>query len=232
MAEIIPAIIPKSLEEIKEKVSLIKGHISSVQIDICDGVFVKSKSWPFIDVNDEEWVKIKNQQNGLPFWEDIEYEMDLMVKDPNYFIDDCISAGAHRIVLHLEALSDPEHIIEYFRNRFSKEEKYLSDPEIGIAIGNETSIFEIEKYINKVDFIQLMGIREIGAQGQPFNDGVLDRVSELREKYPDLLISVDGGVNIETAERILASGANRLVVGSAIWNSENILETIDIFKKL
>ena len=92
MADIIPAILPKNYEDLKNKIALVRGVVPIVQVDICDGIFVKTATWPFSSraksrnevefLNndlDEHFRRILNEEEGLPFWEDIDFELDLMV---------------------------------------------------------------------------------------------------------------------------------------------------------
>ena len=104
--------------------------------------------------------------------------------------------------------------------------------EIGVALNTTTPIETIKPIISKVDFIQCMGIEKIGYQGEPFDERVLEQISELRKIYPELIISVDGSVNETTAPLLVKAGANRLVVGSAIMNSYDVRETIREFESL
>ena len=71
-----------------------------------------------------------------------------------------------------------------------------------------------------------MGIEHIGAQGEPFDERVLSQIKSLRVLYPELIISVDGSVNEETAPLLVQAGANRLVVGSALMKSFDMRETM------
>ena len=83
MIEIIPAILPKNYEDLKNKIALVRGIVPVVQIDICDGIFVPSKTWPFSTggAEDYNFHRILNEEEGMPFWEDIDFEFDLMVVD-------------------------------------------------------------------------------------------------------------------------------------------------------
>ena len=103
---------------------------------------------------------------------------------------------------------------------------------IGISIGMDTPLEDIYPFLNHVDFVQLMGIDEIGFQGEEFDERVLDRIRLLRSQYKDLSISVDGSVNLETAPKIIDAGANILVVGSAIWKSQDPRAVIIALKDL
>ena len=98
--------------------------------------------------------------------------------------------------------------------------------ELGLALNPDTSLDTILPYMEKIDFVQCMGIARIGYQGQPFDERVLTQINQLRVKYPNLPISVDGGVNIETAALLKQAGATRLVAGSAIFGASDVSEAI------
>ncbi|MEI7463533.1 MAG: HisA/HisF-related TIM barrel protein, partial [Candidatus Taylorbacteria bacterium] len=131
-----------------------------------------------------------------------------------------VSIGAHRIILHLTSKSDIRKAIDDIKGKVK----------IGLALNMETSIDSIDSYIDDISSVQLMGIDNIGFQGQQFDEKVLERVVEVRMKYPDLTITVDGGVSLETAPKLVLAGANRLIVGSAIFESDNYIEAIQKFK--
>lgn len=225
MIEIIPAILPKNYEDMKNKIALVRGIVPIVQIDICDGIYVPSKSWPFTTGggNDDNFQKILREQEGMPFWEDIDFELDLMVADAVSNFDIYTKLSPKRIIFHLEAVGD----LEEFKHFVEGMDVYIRDAiQIGVAIKIATPIEKIFPLINYVDFVQCMGIDKIGYQGQEFDEKDLEHVKILKEKYPDLVISVDGGVDFEIAPELADAGATRLVVGSAIFKSENIRETI------
>ena len=235
MAEIIPAILAKNFDEIENDLGLILGAASFVQIDVCDGFFVPSKSWPFDYASgkplyDKTFAKIMAQEEGLPYWEDIDYEFDLMVKNPAQKIPDFISAGASRIVVHLDSTNDDE--IENILNEYSTDEMREFGVEIGLCISATTDMERAEKFIPQAAFVQCMGIKKIGFQEQPFDEDVIDRIISLRQKFPELIISVDGGVNEDTISSLVAAGANRLIVGSAIWDSETPADEITNLQEL
>jgi ribulose-phosphate 3-epimerase len=209
--EIIPAIMPESFEDLNEKYSLVKDFVQMVQIDVMDGKFVPSKNWPYI----------QGEENNLPKI-DFDFGMDLMVSDPEAVVEAWIKAGAKRVIIHIEST---ENIEEVFL-------KIPSDIEVGIALNTTTPNEKIYPLIEKIDFVQFMGIEKIGFQGQGFDERVLDKIADLREKYSRIIISVDGSVNLETAPKLIKAGANRLAVGSALFESDDIKETIDIMKNI
>ena len=108
---------------------------------------------------------------------------------------------------------------------------------MGLALNIDTSLDALEPYSDKlqegqVQCIQLMGIDNVGFQGQTFDDKVIAKIKEVKKKYPNLEIQIDGGVNLDTAPLLKAAGADRLVIGSAIFESENVVEAIERFKNL
>jgi len=219
--EIIPAILPKDFAEIDDKVSLVQGSVKTVQIDICDGQFVTNATWPY-KKHDDTFDKLLKEEVGLPFWENVNYEFDLMINRAEEVVEQWVIAGASRIVLHIEMKGDLAGAIS----------KIKDSVEIGLAINIETPIDIIEQYKDDIKFIQLMGIDNIGFQGQKFDEKVIVKIKELKVKYPDLIVSVDGGVSLESAPLLIEAGANRLIVGSAIFNSDNVFEAVQDFKKL
>jgi len=110
---------------------------------------------------------------------------------------------------------------------------YVRDTiEIGVAINSTTPLEQIFPIVNSVDFVQCMGIEHIGFQGQDFDERVLEQIKNLKEKFNDLIISVDGGVTLHTAPLLINAGATRLVAGSAIFNIDDIIDTIEKFRNL
>lgn len=225
MINIIPAILPRDYEDMKNKIALVRGLVQVVQIDLCDGIYVPSKTWPFGTggFEDFNFIKILNEEEGMPFWEDVDFELDLMVSDAVTNFDIYTKLSPKRMIFHLEAVGD----LEEFKNFIEGMDVYIRDAiQIGVAIKTTTPLEQIFPLVNYVDFIQCMGIEHIGFQGEPFDERVLDRIKILKEKYPDLIISVDGAVGFETAKQLIDAGASRLTAGSVILKSENIRETI------
>lgn len=231
MVEIIPAIIPKSFEDLNDKITLVNGLVELVQVDILDGKLTPSNSWPYNEEGEENFRKIKDEEEGFPFWKDIDFEADLMISDPLSNIQDWITAGARRLVVHFESLERPGEFLDAIREKMlSRSSMFYT--EIGIGVHINTRNEEIYPLLSGVDFVQCMGIKKIGYQGEPFSEEVIPKIEDFREKFPELFISVDGGVSLENAEALISAGANRLVVGSALFNSENIEETLQEFQSL
>jgi ribulose-phosphate 3-epimerase len=221
MADIIPAIMPDSYDDLVEKVARVSSAVQIVQMDVMDGKFVQSRSWPYRKP-DKSFEKILKEDMGLPSWDTVDYEVDMMVANPEKEIETWLAAGASRVVIHIESLPNPRELIE----------KYQGTLGIGLALGTETPIDAVIPYIHDIDFVQFMGIKKPGYQGEKFEPSVLNRITQLRDAYPELIISVDGGVTIDNARMILHAGATRLVSGSAIFDTVTVLDTIEQFRNL
>ena len=231
MPEIIPAILPKDYEDLKNKIAMVRGIAPMVQIDICDGVFVKSITWPFLGGNsfDEHFERILKEQEGMPFWEDVDFELDLMVSDAvqNFYIYSKL--GPKRMIFHVEAVGN----LEEFKEWLEAVDPYVKDSiNIGVAINPSTPLENLFPLINCIDFVQCMGNDEIGYHGVSLDEVVYEKIKILREKYSDLPIAIDIGVNMNTAPLLVEAGATKLVAGSAIFNTNDIIGAIEEFKNL
>lgn len=238
MVEVTPAILEADLDGIRGKLSMVSGLAPLVQIDVCDGKFVPSKTWPFIKGGMEEFARIKAEDEGFPFWDSLDFEIDLMVRHPEELAEDWVMAGAKSLVLHIESAPNILETIEKLRSEYGTAKDEAFGLQIGIALGVTTpneDIFEILDMIDEdgdsiVDFVQFMGIEHAGYQGQELDERVFEKISDLRDMYPNIQISVDGGVNQENASELISAGATRLVSGSAIFESGDVAEAIDHMK--
>ena len=213
MIEIIPAIIPRSLDDLNKKYSQVKHFTDIVQIDVMDGKFVPSVSWPYVNNNEDK-------EKSVIAEIDFNFEVDLMVLNPEVVVGDWIKAGAKRVIVHIESIKNFLEIFDAISGKV----------ELGIALNTNTPNERIYQLIGKIDFIQFMGIEKIGFQGQNFDERVVKKITDLREKFSGIIISVDGGVNIENAPRLIKAGVNRLVSGSAIFESGDIEDTVSKLK--
>jgi len=228
MTEIVPAVLAKDFSELNEKLADFVNLTKIVQIDVCDGKFVPSTSWPMQPRDQESIETILNEEDGLPYWEQLDYEFDLMILNAHKQFDLFVKLGAKRIVFHLEAEME-----DSFKEFLESIDPYLKDNiDIGIAINTTTDISKLDKFINCIDFVQCMGIEKIGFQGEPFDERVLEQIKNLKSKYPELKISVDGSVNENTAKALVLAGADRLIIGSALMQSYDIKKTINWFENL
>lgn len=207
MIQIIPTIIAKDFQELQEKIKKVEPYIDSVQLDIMDGEFVNNTTW--------------NQPSDLKKIEtNLNLEAHLMIQNPEDYIDDWISSGVKRIIFHYESTDKHKEIIEKIKQ---------AKLEIGIAINPETSIEAVNNFIPDLNLVLIMTVHP-GFGNQDFLEQTLGKIKELRTKDKNVNIEVDGGINLETAPKVIHEGANLLAVGSAIFKSDNIKQTIKDLK--
>ncbi len=236
--QIIPALIPKDFYELEDKVAQVAGHAKVVHIDMCDGILTRSTSWP--QDGDKIFEQILIGERGLPEWEDVDYEVHLMTAHPENYIFDWIMGGACRVVVQIESFfpgfkgefnDAGKERLEKMLLKLKTDHGYDANNDdgfyqVGISVGIDTSLEIIKPLIEKFNFIQLMTIASIGSQGVPFDERAYERIKELRALTPKE-ISVDGGVNETNALKLYTAGADRLVIGSAIFNNDVPSEKVD-----
>lgn len=203
-ATIIPAIIPKSAAHLAESLALVAPVSRAAQVDIVDGKFAPFTSWPYHEGHSPSAL--------AAHLENFDIELDLMVRNPEHVLTEWCALGVSRVAIHLEGVKDPGHIFDL---------KQTYGVTLGFSIGNDTPLSTLTQYIDRIDFVQLMGIAAIGTQGQPFDARVLERIRTLRTSFSDLTISIDGSVNKDTITELHRAGANRFVSGSAILGAED-----------
>lgn len=219
--------MPKNLSELENAARAVVHAADFVQVDVMDGVFVPEISWPFPRV-ERELMPFKNEEYGLPAWENLNYEFDLMIRNPEKFVETFVTMGAMRLIFHYES-APPEKLHEAIQ----KTKDLLT--ETAIAINPDTPNDVLDEFLDgdqPVDFVQFMGIAKIGYQGEAFDERVIPKISALRKKYPDIIISVDGGVNKESVPKLIAAGATRLAAGSAVFAGGNPREAIHELENL
>ena len=228
MTEITPTVLEKDFEELKNQLSKFVNIANIVQIDFCDGAFVPSVSWPMGKNNQASVAAILDEEEGIPFWEQLDFEFDLMVLNAHKQFDFFMRLGPKKLVFHIEAETEKD-----FKEFLESLDPYYKDNiSIGIAINTTTDISKLDQFINYIDYVQCMGIEKIGFQGQNFDERVINQVKSLRTKYPELKISVDGSVNENTAPELIKAGVDRLIIGSALLRSFDIRENINFYENL
>jgi ribulose-phosphate 3-epimerase len=201
-SKIIPAIIPRSYDNLVTQIATISG-LPEVHVDVVDGVFVPAISWPY-----REPVDVTMAFGVL---EKFSLEVDLMVAKPLPAALEWLKAGADQLVFHIETIESK--VLENFTHAHAVT--------VGVALSSDTPLEALYPYLPFVEYVQVMGIATIGAQGQPFDDRVIDRIKSLREAYPSMPISIDGSVNNKTISQLKNLGLQRFIVGSAIVSAEN-----------
>ncbi len=220
-SNIIPAIMPQKFFAIEDSVNLVRHAVGMVQLDLMDGKYVPEKTWPFHYKNDHDLRDLIAQDISLPLWEEIDYELDLMVERPEEQLDTWLQIGAARVIFHYASIHDWDKIRDIgpgVRN-FIK---------IGLAV---TIHDDLEKACLLVeeglfDYIQVMGISRIGYMGEPFATDSLAIIRDLKKKYPHMMITVDGGVSLDTIADLANVGATEFVSGSGVFGGGEVEENI------
>tara|TARA_B100001179_G_scaffold225597_1_gene205652 strand:- start:348 stop:998 length:651 start_codon:yes stop_codon:yes gene_type:complete len=194
---VVPAIIPNDYESLLAFLRR-TTYASEIQIDVVDGKFTPTISWPYAPEGKPKEITVAADRYTL--------EIDLMVENPVAAALAWEQAGADMLVFHVESLS--LDVLKNFANK--------SQASIGVACHGATDMELFLTYAAVADYVQLMGIAEIGKQAQPFDSSVLDKIRIVHESFPEKMISIDGSVNPETIQKLAAAGANRFVAGSAI----------------
>ncbi len=154
-------------------------------------------------------------------------DVHLMVEDIKLNIEDYIALEPDRISFHIEAVKNKEEALEII--------KILRDNniKIGIAVSPETEISRIYDLIKYVHSVLIMSVHP-GKGGQKFIPDTIKKIEILNEyiKLNDLEIDiqVDGGINEDTVENVKKAGANIIVAGTYITNSDNFSDKINIIK--
>ena len=186
-------------------------------IDVMDGKFVKKSNKKQMR---EYALEIKHISN-------IPLDVHLMVENIKENIEDYIPLEPDRITFHIEAVKNKEEALEIIRLLRDNHIK------IGVAVNPNTDIKEIYDIIEYVHMILVMTV-EPGKGGQELIKDTIKKVEVLSEytKLNDLEIDieVDGGINKDTAELVKNAGANILVAGKYITESDNFKESIEILK--
>jgi ribulose-phosphate 3-epimerase len=210
---IVPAVIPVSAQDVLTQVQRL-SFSREFHLDVVDGQFAPKSTWPYEPFG--EPLDVKSALDAYTL------EVDLMVNQPIQAAQQWIAAGADMLVFHVETLP-----LEVFKN-FT----LSTEVSIGVSCSGETSLATLEQYLPFADYVQLMGIHTIGSQGQPFDEGVIEKISYLKQKYPQVALTVDGSVNQHTIQQLKAAGADRFIVGSAITLQENPEQAHDDLRTL
>ncbi|MCE9628902.1 MAG: hypothetical protein K8Q91_02795 [Candidatus Vogelbacteria bacterium] len=208
-SKIKPAIISGDFNEIMYKIGVVDEFVEWVHLDVMDGKFATSESW--------------HSPDDLDILEgNTKLEVHLMIENPE---DTLVywTRVADRVLVHYEST-------EHLENIFASLEPHST--KLGLAVLFDTPLEKIQPYLNRIDFIQLMGVEKIGYHGQLFNSQVLERIKTLREMSPNATIQIDGGVTMETGKQCLEAGADILVVGSGIWQAQDHTGALQEFLKL
>lgn len=195
---IIPGILRQTLEEIGKEVEKVDGVCEVIQIDVADGIQVDGKSFKDIE-------KISRIIHQTPLEIHLMVEKPLKILPVNKGKIDGVSKVCTQVTENtLEVISKLKDL----------------NYEVGVSLNPEEDIDLLKPFLNKVDYVQFMGVIP-GKQGNKLIPEVLSKITDFKTKYSHITTQIDGGVNDDTLPQVLKSGVDNIVIGSAIFNSEN-----------
>ncbi len=211
--KIAPSILSADFSQLKKAIIEISEiGVDYVHLDIMDGHFVPNITFgPGV-------VKSLRPYTTLPF------DVHLMIANPDMFIREFVEAGADIITVHVEACPHLHRTLQLIKS-FGKK--------CGVVLNPHTSIESVKNILSLCDFVLVMSVNP-GFGGQTFIDLSLDKIKELKKLRDtfsyNYLIEVDGGINQITSKLCKEAGADILVAGSYIFNSEDKLQRVKALK--
>jgi ribulose-phosphate 3-epimerase len=207
--KVIPVLNCQDIACIREKIEVAKTFLpegSLLHLDVIDGSFATHKTW----ADPTEWAALKS-----PF----ALEVHLMVEQPEQYADNWLSAGAKRLIVHVETIrAQSLHELVDTAKRYNAEVMLSSKPESGFE--------EMDAYVKRFHLFQVLAVQP-GPAGQKFLSFVTEKIRFLREEHPSATIEVDGGINGETAKLVKGFGADTIVSSSYIFGSADPKKAYD-----
>ena len=206
MRIISPSLLSADFSRLKEQIQLVEDlGVNRLHIDVMDGHFVPNFTFgPFI-------------LKAIRKLTDSHLETHLMMSNPQEYIKDFVDAGADTLIIHTEASEDIKKDLLEIKKLNVK---------CGLAIKPNTDESVLKPYIDILDYILVMSV-EPGFGGQSFIESTLDKMTNIVNMVEDrdILVGVDGGVNLKTIDRVYSTGVDVTIVGSGLYKAEDINET-------
>ncbi len=208
-----PSFLAADFGNIKNEVDLLnESDADYIHIDVMDGVFVPNISYGF------PVTKAINAHSRKPL------DFHLMIDNADNYLEECVNSGAKIISVHYEACPHLHRTITAIKDLGAK---------AGVAINPHTPVNVLESIIEEIDLVLVMSVNP-GFGGQKFIEHTYQKVKDLRKMAeslnPELIIEVDGGVNLDNAKKLVDAGANMLVAGSFVFRSTDPKATIKSLK--
>jgi len=200
-----PSLLSANFGNLQKEISQTEDFVDGFHFDSMDGHFV-----PNLTFGPPILAKLKSKKI---------FDAHLMLSNPEFFITDFAKAGAKMISIHAEITKNPAEVLSQIK-------KLPENILAGIVFNPDTKInFNLCEI---ADFVLIMSVFP-GFGGQKFIAKSLEKVVQIRKKFPKKNIQIDGGINEENINEVFSSGANWIVSGSSFWHSKNLLKTAKIF---
>ena len=203
--ELSPSLLSADFGYVMRDVDSITPYCTYLQLDVLDGHYV-----PNLTIGVPVIKSIRKHS-------DLIFDTHLMITNPEEFIEPFADAGSDYITFHIECTNEPFKLIEKIRKLGKK---------AGVAIHPDTPAQALYPFLEKdaCDLILVMSVRP-GFGGQSYIPESTSRIAEYRrlldENGSDALLSVDGGINVNTIKEAADAGAKLLVAGSAVFGKDD-----------
>ncbi|MFR9069627.1 MAG: ribulose-phosphate 3-epimerase [Paraclostridium sp.] len=213
MIKIAPSILSADFARLLEDVKKVENAgCEYLHIDVMDGHFV-----PNITLGPNVVKSLRKDVKMV-------FDAHLMIENPDNYIKDFVDAGCDIIVVHEEACTHLHRTIQNIKAHNVK---------AGVALNPATPIENIKYVLKDLDMVLIMTVNP-GFGGQSFIDGMVDKIKEVKslidEQGLNVDIQVDGGIKPSNVDKVVKAGANVIVAGSAIFNSDDIETTVKEFR--
>lgn len=210
-----PSLLSADFSNLKPDIDMInRSEADWLHCDVMDGVFVPNISFGFPVMQALKGICTKP------------LDAHFMIVKPERYIDTAAKSGVSIMTVHQEAVLHLNRVVNQIHEAGMK---------AGVALNPATPVSALEDIIEDVDVVLLMSVNP-GFSGQKFIEGTINKVHRLvkliEESHSNALIEVDGGVNNETAPRLISAGANALVSGNYVFKNPNPEEVIKQLKSL
>lgn len=211
--KICPSLLSADICNLEKDLKILEdNNIEVLHVDIMDGNFVPNIAFGIYQVE------------GLRKLNEMEFDVHLMVENPDLFVEPLVEAGADSLTVHFEASKHLYKTIRYIKSFGIK---------AGVALNPSTPISLLEHILPMLNRVLIMSV-EPGFGGQEFIPFSLDKIRALdkikKENGYDFDIQVDGGINIKNINDVADAGVNEVVIGSSLFKG-SIEENIKNFKR-